>query len=270
MQNKIITFPILFISLLFGGLFLASINNASADTCTAWTPEYTAGCVAPAQGLTVGETASKNCPAGTKGTSQCKFTTDCTAIGKSCCQWKCEPIVSGSDDCSGTCVPSSQCPSGDIGKKASDPLAGNGTCSNQTYVCCATGIVTPEGEAPGSEEAAAAASSTAEESQKDKPIGAGCVEKSTGLVVPCVADGSPTKVVIGVIQRVINWLLTLSGTIFLIMFVWGGMQFIIFSNDANKAAKGRTTLVNAVIGVAIVMFSYVILDYIFGSFIGAL
>jgi len=250
--------------------FTAGIDYANAQSCTAWTPEYTAGCVAPVQGLTVGEAALKNCPAGTKGVSNCKTGTDCGNVGKACCQWKCEAITQGSDDCSGTCVPSAQCPPGDIGKKASDPLAGNGTCSNQTYVCCTTGIVTPEGEAPGSEEAAAAASSTADSKQKDQPIGAGCIEKTTGLVVPCVAQGSPTQVVLGIVKRVVNWLLTLSGTLFLIMFIWGGVQYMIAGGDEGKVKQGRQTLINAIIGTAIVLFSYVILDYIFGSFIGAL
>ncbi len=269
MQYKFSNLSFLFLPIIFGGLFFISIDTASADTCVAWTPGYTAGCVAPAQGLTIGETASKNCPAGTKGTSQCKFTANCTAVGKSCCQWKCETVISGTDDCTGGCVPSDQCASGDLGKKATDPFS-NGTCSNQTYVCCSSVVVTPEGETPGTAAADAAAADAAAAKQEDKPIGAGCVEKSTGLVVPCVAQGSPTQVIVGVIARVVNWLLTLSGTLFLVMFIWGGISYMIAGGDSAKAGKAQKTLINAIIGVAIIMFSYVMLDYILGSFIGAL
>jgi hypothetical protein len=254
-----------------GGIFFTVINKVDAQSCTAWTPEYTAGCVSATAGKTIGETASSNCPAGTKGTSQCKFTADCTALGKSCCQWKCDPIVSGSDDCSGFCVPMNQCEPGSWPAPAlSDPNAKGSCKSVPNAVCCGQQIVTPEGQAPGTPEADSAASAATKSKQADQPIGAGCKEPTTGLVVPCVAQGNASQVVIGIIKRVVNWLLTLSGTLFLIMFVWGGVQFIIYGSDSSKAAKGQKTLVNAIIGVAIVLFSYVILDYIFGAFIGAL
>ncbi len=171
------------------------------------------------------------------------------------------------DDCAGFCVPVSQCEPGTWPAPALSDSSAKGSCkSTPNSVCCGQQIVTPTGQAPD----ATSTGDTQSETPKDPSIGAGCVEKTTGLIVPCVAQGSPSQVVVGIIQRVINWLLALSGTLFLVMFVWGGVQYIIWGGDSSKAAKGQKTLVNAIIGIAIVLLSYVALDYIFGSFITAL
>lgn len=175
--------------------------------------------------------------------------------------------TSNQDDCMGFCVPVSQCEPGTWPAPALSDSSKNGVCkSTPNSVCCGQQILTPTGQAPDATSTAAAEDDT----PKDPSIGAGCREKTTGLIVPCVAQGSPSQVVVGIIQRVINWLLALSGTLFLVMFVWGGIQYIIWGSDSSKAAKGQKTLVNSIIGIAIVLLSYVALDYIFGSFITAL
>ncbi len=250
-------------------LFLLTAPNTNAQSCVPWKSGYTAKCIAPPEEGTLGDAAVKNCPPDTKGIAECKTTPDCSSQTppEACCQWKCEPITEESDDCSGFCVPVSQCEPGTWPAPASSDPSEDGSCkSTPNSVCCDQLIVTPEGEAPGT-----AATDAGEEEVPDDPsIGTGCREGVTGLIFPCVARGSPSQVVVGLVQRVVNWLLALSGTLFLIMFVWGGFQFIISSGDSAKADKGRKTLVNAVMGVAIILFSYVFLDYIFGAFVTAL
>jgi hypothetical protein len=51
------------------------------------------------------------------------------------------------------------------------------------------------------------------------------------------------------------------------MFIWGGFAYMTAGGDSGRADKARKTLVNAFIGVVIVIMSYVILDYIFTAFI---
>jgi Type IV secretion system pilin len=176
---------------------------------------------------------------------------------------------SGSEDnCSGTCVPTHQCAPADQGTLKDG--TGQGTCEKDLYFCCTKVIVTPEGEAPGSLQAEEAVAESADaDEQKDQQVGSACREKSTGLNFPCIMDGSPSAVITAIVARVINWVLSITGVLFLVMFIWGGLLYMTAGGDEGKAKKGRTTLVNAVIGTIIVMGSYVILDYIFSSFISA-
>lgn len=61
-----------------------------------------------------------------------------------------------------------------------------------------------------------------------------------------------------IVGNVIRALLSLVGALFFVMFLWGGAQYLTAGGDAEKVNKGKTTLVNAIIGLVIVALSYVI------------
>ncbi len=56
-------------------------------------------------------------------------------------------------------------------------------------------------------------------------------------------------------------ILGLSGSFALAMFVWGGIQMIIAAGKAEAFRKGKDTVVNALIGLAIIFCSYLIIDF---------
>lgn len=60
----------------------------------------------------------------------------------------------------------------------------------------------------------------------------------------------------GFIGRLIKALLGLSGSVALLMFVWGGFQYLWSGGDPKKVDKGKETLKNAVLGIVIIFFSY--------------
>jgi hypothetical protein len=60
------------------------------------------------------------------------------------------------------------------------------------------------------------------------------------------------------IERLILTLLTVVGILFFVLFLWGGVQWLIAGGDADHVKKARTTLVNAVIGLLIIAAAYAI------------
>lgn len=58
------------------------------------------------------------------------------------------------------------------------------------------------------------------------------------------------------IGRLIKAILGLSGSVALLMFVWGGFQYLWSGGDPKKVEKGKETLINAVKGIVIIFFAY--------------
>ena len=56
----------------------------------------------------------------------------------------------------------------------------------------------------------------------------------------------------GIISTVLTWFLVLAGAIAVIYLIYGGILYITAGGDAEKATKGRTALINAVIGIIII------------------
>jgi len=64
------------------------------------------------------------------------------------------------------------------------------------------------------------------------------------------------------IGRVIAQVLPFVGTLFLVMFLYGGYQYFSSQGEAKKVESARKTLTNAVIGMTIVMASYALTSYV--------
>jgi len=61
------------------------------------------------------------------------------------------------------------------------------------------------------------------------------------------------------VGRIIFAILGLTGAIALVMFIWGGLQWMTAAGNAEKVTKGRDTLLWAVLGLVIIFSSYAIL-----------
>jgi len=66
----------------------------------------------------------------------------------------------------------------------------------------------------------------------------------------------------GIIDTVITWVLILAGAIAVIYLIYGGLLYITASGDAEKATKGRTALINAIIGIIIIALAFVIVRWV--------
>jgi len=72
------------------------------------------------------------------------------------------------------------------------------------------------------------------------------------------APADPRKVITVIIQIVLG----LVGTIFLVLVVFGGFNYLTAAGDEEKAKKGTTMITQALIGLIIVLLSYSITYFI--------
>ena len=70
--------------------------------------------------------------------------------------------------------------------------------------------------------------------------------------------------------RIIQGFLAAVGTMALIFFIYGGFLWLTSAGSPDKIKKGRDTLIWAVIGIAVVFLSYVLVSYVFAVLGGAI
>ncbi|EKE01306.1 MAG: hypothetical protein ACD_21C00164G0005, partial [uncultured bacterium] len=68
-----------------------------------------------------------------------------------------------------------------------------------------------------------------------------------------------------IIATIIQVLLGFVGAVTLLIFIWGGFNLIFSGGEAEKIKKAQSTLLWAVIGLAIILSSYAILQYTFNA-----
>jgi hypothetical protein len=87
---------------------------------------------------------------------------------------------------------------------------------------------------------------------------------SAQLRVPTAPGGVATNArsLPELIQWVINLLLALSGLIALLFLIIGGFWYITSAGNAETAEKGKTTVINAIIGLVIIALSWVIVTVV--------
>ena len=64
------------------------------------------------------------------------------------------------------------------------------------------------------------------------------------------------------VARGINAALWFAGALAVIYLIYGGMLYITAGGDAEKATKGRTALINAIIGIIIILLALIIVAYV--------
>lgn len=72
-----------------------------------------------------------------------------------------------------------------------------------------------------------------------------------------------------IIGRVIKAALGISGSIALLMFVWGGMLWLTSGGSPERIKKGKDAIVWAVLGLVLIFGSYAILNFVLGAILSA-
>ena len=65
--------------------------------------------------------------------------------------------------------------------------------------------------------------------------------------------------------NVSKWILGMVGSLSLIMFIYGGVMFLISSGGSEQISKAKQIIVAAVIGLIIVFASYLIIQFVLGA-----
>lgn len=67
------------------------------------------------------------------------------------------------------------------------------------------------------------------------------------------------------VEKIASWVLYAGGAIAFIYLIYGGILYITAGGDAEKATKGRTAIINAVIGIIIIFLALVIIRWVTGG-----
>lgn len=65
--------------------------------------------------------------------------------------------------------------------------------------------------------------------------------------------------------NVSKWILGMVGSLSLVMFIYGGVMFLISAGGSEQISKAKQIIVAAVIGLIIVFASYLIIQFVLGS-----
>ncbi len=72
-----------------------------------------------------------------------------------------------------------------------------------------------------------------------------------------------------IVANIIQYALSFLGVIFIILIIYAGFLWMTASGDSDKITKAKGILINAIIGVIIVLGAYVITAFIFSRLGGA-
>jgi len=66
----------------------------------------------------------------------------------------------------------------------------------------------------------------------------------------------------GLIRTVINWLLGIAFGVAILFLIIGGFWYVVSAGNEETAEKGKSTAVNAIIGIVIIILSYVVINVV--------
>lgn len=70
------------------------------------------------------------------------------------------------------------------------------------------------------------------------------------------------------IQTIINAVLVIAGVVAVVYLIVGGYKYITSSGNAEAAEAGRTTVLNAIIGLVIIFAAFLIVNFVVDRIIG--
>ncbi|PWB38825.1 MAG: hypothetical protein C3F02_01915 [Parcubacteria group bacterium] len=97
--------------------------------------------------------------------------------------------------------------------------------------------------------------------QNDALINLNASAEGTGLIT----DKSPA----GIIALIINSLLALLGTAFIVLIILGGFKWMTSQGNREMIDEARKTITSATIGLVIVLASYMIVRFVIDALTGA-
>ena len=89
----------------------------------------------------------------------------------------------------------------------------------------------------------------------------------SGINIVGSKSGLSTSSVPVIVGSVIQILIGITGTIFLVIIVYSGIKWMFSAGDTTKIKKSINLMKNAAIGLSIVAFSYAIVDFVINNLI---
>lgn len=66
-----------------------------------------------------------------------------------------------------------------------------------------------------------------------------------------------------IFRLIINWALAIAFIAAVVMLIYGGFLYITSAGNTDNATKGKTAIVNALIGIVIIVLSYIIVQIVY-------
>lgn len=85
--------------------------------------------------------------------------------------------------------------------------------------------------------------------------------------IPSLTDPLKNRDIPDLVGDIIQYVLGVIGILALVMFIYGGILWMTSGGSADKIKKGKDTIVWAVLGLAIVFFSYAIVNFVLKAFV---
>lgn len=70
-----------------------------------------------------------------------------------------------------------------------------------------------------------------------------------------------------IVKKIIDWALYIAAIVAVIFIIIGGFTYMTSAGNAGKASTGRATLINALIGLAMIILSYIIVQTVYNFLI---
>lgn len=80
-------------------------------------------------------------------------------------------------------------------------------------------------------------------------------------------DWSRGTGIAGLISSIILFILGIAGAVAVLFIVIGGFQYILSGANEDLAKRGRTTVVNAVVGLIIIILSYTVITVVYRTLV---
>lgn len=73
-----------------------------------------------------------------------------------------------------------------------------------------------------------------------------------------------------ILANVVQILLVVAGLLAVGFIIWGGVQFIMSQGQPERIKKGKDTIANAIVGLVLVILSFLIVGFIANAFTGGI
>ncbi|MBI5530690.1 MAG: hypothetical protein HY918_04290 [Candidatus Doudnabacteria bacterium] len=201
--------------------------------------------------------------------------TTLTAKASSMCEQRTFPCAYGCDENTGECF-SNPNGSGDSGNQTTPGIAGS-TCSNpgeqstcgaglicnSNLKCAVPGVPDTTPTVPGAGTGGPNSSWCNNDPNLVYSNGV-CLPKDAGFATTGIAASSSLS---DLVVKIIKLLLTFAGAIGVLILVIGGFWYITSAGNEELAEKGKKTIINALIGLVVVVLAYTIVSIISATLI---
>ncbi|MDD5043832.1 MAG: hypothetical protein PHD51_04225 [Patescibacteria group bacterium] len=103
--------------------------------------------------------------------------------------------------------------------------------------------------------------------EKNDDYGLGTTAKEAGIPGAEEGELATSTNLAALIGSLLGSALTFVGVIFLILMIYGGINWMIARGNEQKVEKSKDTIVNAIIGVVVVALSYFIVEFVLNRLI---